>query len=1031
MLSLAPGWFAWPAMAKSVVEDIKMYAAMLDVVLAVEQEESTKVGLSGLLAQDGSIIPGNSYLPLLMMKNSATNKTADFDLRLRVSQAIDIASKEVEIRSHETIDFGPFNVPAETGFQILSNHILTFTEVEGRDLKRVELELQTDGAYNQNKAYRVRARGPALTVQDVWASASMLDTARTKLFELRTNDPNYRFFLRSEVLNRSETYASNASARLSYYCSSDLVIDPRVDSWLKHKDVEAPLNPLEGTLKTVPLPAPRLLTDDEGTEVPGTCRVSDLSKPIYYGACIWDEVEDKYNCSPGIPVKVVREFVPPDQQQPPDLIAEISSISISTTVTGNVTLDVTVKNEGLGASSPTKLYYQRLTESQYEDEYGIWNSAQTYPDSTDVVWLISSTSLDFENVDLDPPSEPGTYRFRACVKTLDNESNTDNNCSAWKAVSVMLDQPDLIARIDDTANATTTGKVRLDVTVKNQGQGASEDTYLYYQRLTEAQYEAEKGTWNSARRYGTETETNVDRLTAGESRSYYSIPLASPSTAGTYRFRACVNKLSDESNKNNNCSAWTEVEVSPPAQPDLKVSIDEANTTTSGRVRLNMTVKNEGQGGSSPTYLYYQRLTEAQYEDEKGTWNSARRYGTKTETDVDELTAGESRSYYSIPLASPSEPGTYRFRACVNPLFTESDDGNNCSIWKQVVISQPAQPDLVVRNVGVDDSSPSAGSTIRMDADVYNQGDATASSTTLRYYRSTNSTISRSDTELDDDPVSSLASRTTSSEYDTNLPVPSDEGTYYYGACVDAVSNESGTNNNCSSGVRVDVQPPVQQAFSLHSANAHPAGITYRSDRFYVVDSQDKKVYVYDDDGDRDTEKEFSLHSANTNPTGITYGNRMLYVSDSKYSGNAVYKYLFSSGGYNGHTFLQESGGRDGNPRGITYRSNRFYVVDSENMKVYAYSRLGGRFKDQSQNPDFSLHTANAHPAGITDRSGRFYVVDLIDKKVYVYDDGDRDTDREFSLYDDNTHPAGITYRSNGRFYVVDFEDKKVYVYQR
>ena len=30
-------------------------------------------------------------------------------------------------------------------------------------------------------------------------------------------------------------------------------------------------------------------------------------------------------------------------------------------------------------------------------------------------------------------------------------------------------------------------------------------------------------------------------------------------------------------------------------------------------------------------------------------------------------------------------------------------------------------------------------------------------------------------------------------------------GTYYYGACVDAVSGESGTTNNCSRGVEVEV----------------------------------------------------------------------------------------------------------------------------------------------------------------------------------------------------------------------------------
>ena len=296
VLSLAPGWLMWPATAWSVVGDIQMYASILDVVLAVEWDESTKVALVGLLAPDGSIIPGNSYLPLLMMKNDATNETADFDLRLRVAQDIDIASEKVAIRPRETIDFGPFDVPPKTGYQILSNHPLTFTEAEGRDLKRVELKLDTDG-YNQNKAYRVRARGPALTVEEIQTSASGQEGP---LLLLRRNE---QFTLKAKVLNRSETYATSASAPLRYYCSSDPVMDPSDDDFLLAVEVEL-LAGLGETEKTVGFPAPRLRTDRTGTEVPNTCWVSDLSKPVYYGACVWDEVVEEFNCSWGMPVEV-------------------------------------------------------------------------------------------------------------------------------------------------------------------------------------------------------------------------------------------------------------------------------------------------------------------------------------------------------------------------------------------------------------------------------------------------------------------------------------------------------------------------------------------------------------------------------------------------------------------------------------------------------------------------------------------------------------------------------------------------------
>ena len=35
-------------------------------------------------------------------------------------------------------------------------------------------------------------------------------------------------------------------------------------------------------------------------------------------------------------------------------------------------------------------------------------------------------------------------------------------------------------------------------------------------------------------------------------------------------------------------------------------------------------------------------------------------------------------------------------------------------------------------------------------------------------------------------------------------------GAYYYGACVDAVTDESDTTNNCSASVQVDVSEPQQ-----------------------------------------------------------------------------------------------------------------------------------------------------------------------------------------------------------------------------
>ena len=120
-------------------------------------------------------------------------------------------------------------------------------------------------------------------------------------------------------------------------------------------------------------------------------------------------------------------------------------------------------------------------------------------------------------------------------------------------------------------------------------------------------------------------------------------------------------------------------------------------------------------------------------------------------------------------------------------------------------------PDLVVQSPSASDSSPSAGDAFTLSATVRNDGDAEAPATTLRYYRSSNSIISTSDTQVGTDAVGRLAASDTSAE-SVNLTAPSSAGTYYYGACVDSVSGESDTSNNCSSAVRVTVSGGDTQA---------------------------------------------------------------------------------------------------------------------------------------------------------------------------------------------------------------------------
>ena len=93
-------------------------------------------------------------------------------------------------------------------------------------------------------------------------------------------------------------------------------------------------------------------------------------------------------------------------------------------------------------------------------------------------------------------------------------------------------------------------------------------------------------------------------------------------------------------------------------------------------------------------------------------------------------------------------------------------------------------------------SAAPVGETFTLGVVVRNACDGAADARTLRYYRSTDSTISASDEEIGTDEVGSLGVGE-SSEQSIEVTVE-DDGTYSYGACVDAGAGESDTANNCS-----------------------------------------------------------------------------------------------------------------------------------------------------------------------------------------------------------------------------------------
>ena len=124
-------------------------------------------------------------------------------------------------------------------------------------------------------------------------------------------------------------------------------------------------------------------------------------------------------------------------------------------------------------------------------------------------------------------------------------------------------------------------------------------------------------------------------------------------------------------------------------------------------------------------------------------------------------------------------------------------------------ILQPTRPstfpDLVVEAPQASKVNLQPGESFSLEVSVRNQGAIAAPATTLRFYQSADSTITSSDVEVGSASVRALAPN--GLQISTlSLTAPTSPGTYDYGACVDPVGNERGTDNNCSTAVTITVE---------------------------------------------------------------------------------------------------------------------------------------------------------------------------------------------------------------------------------
>ena len=130
-------------------------------------------------------------------------------------------------------------------------------------------------------------------------------------------------------------------------------------------------------------------------------------------------------------------------------------------------------------------------------------------------------------------------------------------------------------------------------------------------------------------------------------------------------------------------------------------------------------------------------------------------------------------------------------------------------------------PDLIVQPPSASAVVLTPGDAFTLHVTVHNQGDQQAAATMLHYYRSNNTTISASDTEVGTGAVDALDASATSAE---SIELTASVGVErYYGACVASVRGESNTDNNCSSAVKITMSGQEQEETEDEEADETPA----------------------------------------------------------------------------------------------------------------------------------------------------------------------------------------------------------------
>lgn len=295
---------------------------------------------------------------------------------------------------------------------------------------------------------------------------------------------------------------------------------------------------------------------------------------------------------------------------------------------------------------------------------------------------------------------------------------------------------------------------------------------------------------------------SVMPLATGQA-SAVSVRVTGPSAAGIRFYGACIDALDTETDTGNNCSAGVPLAFwQPNRAPQPRDSIRAQTLEPGDSIRIGL-----------PRYFTDPDRDSLRYTAESS----------------DAAIAAVSVWRNSLTIVAGAV-GSATVEVTAHDITDTEPRELTAAQSFEVTVRHLPRPDLVVE-LPVDSFAIGPQQSFRLNAVVRNEGilDAPSSATTVHFLRSSDTTIDTADGEIG---TTSIGPLQVSAHHTASIGVtsPAAEGTYYYGACVEAVPGESRTDNNCSTAVTVvvdELRPPnrrpIRRGRFVDIRNAYPA----------------------------------------------------------------------------------------------------------------------------------------------------------------------------------------------------------------